>query len=193
MEHGGGKARWDEAISGWRSDFVAAPEQLHRQRSGLLGLVGRRLREGWVGWDPVRDRWQPVLPVVLVFDNGVQLELAWQGWDELSVTWNTIDLLTPATLVDRPHEWRPSQPPALAAVAGRVLTGWAATEDPYFPGEADLTGELPMDEVQGWITQGLLMRFAGTDLHIYSGADTTFISAGYAAPARVAHQQLHEA
>lgn len=186
VENTGGK-RWDEAMSGWRSDFVDAPAQLERQRSNMLALVGQKLQQGWVGWDPVRDRWQPVFPLVLVFDNGAQLELAWESSGKLSITWNTIDLLTPPEIIGQPHEWRPSQPRALAAVAGRVLTGWTATEGPYFDGETDLTGELPMDQVKGWEMEGLLMHFTDIDLYVYGGADTTFISAGFEAPTRIAH------
>ena len=79
-------------MSGWNADYAPAPEQLRRQRSRLLALVGQRLRAGWVGWELARDRWQPVIPVVLVFDGGVQLELAWDAADRLSISWNTIDL-----------------------------------------------------------------------------------------------------
>ncbi|GAA4968986.1 hypothetical protein [Actinoplanes utahensis] len=187
--------RWDQAISGWHSDFTGAPAQLRAQRSRLLALVGRRLQAGWVGWDPERDRWQPILPLVLVFDGDIQLELAWQGWDDLSITWNTIDLTTPPTPAGRPHAWRSSQPPPLAAVQGRVLTGWAVTESPYFDSGADLTGDLPMHEVKGWLTHGLWIEFAGTDLHVHNGADTTLIAAGLDHRAdqghvRLAHHQL---
>jgi hypothetical protein len=102
--------RGDEAMSGWQSNFMAAPAQLRSQRSGLLALVGQRLQAGWTGWDPTRNVWQPHVPLVLVFEGGVQLELAWQSWTELSITWNTIDLKTPPLILDRPHEWRSSQP-----------------------------------------------------------------------------------
>ncbi|MFC5006730.1 hypothetical protein ACFPIJ_54090, partial [Dactylosporangium cerinum] len=71
-----GEQAWDDSLErvdvGWNADYAPAPEQLRRQRSRLLALVGQRLRAGWVGWDPARDRWQPVIPVVLEFDGGVQ-------------------------------------------------------------------------------------------------------------------------
>ncbi|UWP85736.1 hypothetical protein [Dactylosporangium fulvum] len=186
--------RWpgDESMSGWRSNFVPGPEQLRRQRSNLLALVGRRLQAGWVGWGLARDRWQPVIPVVLVFDGGVQLELAWDGADRLSVSWNTIDLGTAFTFVGQPHEWRSSHPHAFAAAAGRVLTGWAVTENPYFTVDLDFTGELPMDLVAGWSMAGLWIEFGDVGLHVFSGADTTYVSDAPMAHYRVTHRQLQE-
>lgn len=167
------------------SDFVTAPEQLRRQQSALNALLGQRLQNGWVGWDPERDRWQPNFPVVLGFDGGVQLEIAWQGWDKLSITWNTIDLTIAPTIVGRPHDWRPSQPAPIAAVAGRVLTGWVVTEEPYFPGETDLTGELPMDAASGWVMQGLLFQFDGVGLHVFCGGTGNFVAERFAEPTRL--------
>ncbi|WP_426513405.1 hypothetical protein ACPPVO_24025 [Dactylosporangium sp. McL0621] len=190
-----GTTPWDESISGWRSNYVPAPEQLRRQRSNLLALVGQRLQAGWVGWELARDRWQPVIPLVLVFDGGVQLELAWA--DDLSISWNTIDLRAAFTLVGRPHEWRSAHPQPLAAVAGRILTGWAVTESPYFSGDVDLTGELPMDLVAGWSMEGLWIEFGDIGLHVFGGADTTYISEAPERPCddghtRVTHRQLQE-
>ncbi|MEV8514481.1 hypothetical protein [Dactylosporangium sp. NPDC051484] len=152
MEDDDGSKPWDEAMSGWRSNFLPAPTQLRRQRSDLLALMGRRLQAGWTGWHPERDQWDSDIPLVLVFDGGVQLELAWQAWNSLSITWNTIDLRTTPLILGWPHEWRSSELDPLAAVAGRTLTGWAVTESPYFRGDVDLSGELPMDNVAGWST-----------------------------------------
>ncbi|WP_238011878.1 hypothetical protein KZZ52_13655 [Dactylosporangium sp. AC04546] len=78
VEDDAGSKSWEEAISGWRSNYAAAPTQLRNQRSDLLALVGRRLQAGWTGWHPERDQWYPGIPLVLVFDGGVQLELAWK-------------------------------------------------------------------------------------------------------------------
>ncbi|MFD0599751.1 hypothetical protein ACFQZ4_51660 [Catellatospora coxensis] len=114
-----GSLRWDEAMSGWRSDFAAASVQLDRQRSRLLDLVGRTVVAGWTGWDPNRDQWEPHIPLVLVLDGGLQLELQWSKWDDLSITWNTVDLAVPPQLVGRPHEWRRSAP-------RRSRRSWAA-------------------------------------------------------------------
>jgi hypothetical protein len=124
--------------------------------------------------------------VVLVFGGGGQLELAWAATDDLSITWNTIDLSAAFTHVGRPHEWRSSHPHPLAAVAGRILTGWAVTESPY-PGGTHLTGGLPMDLVAGWSMDGLWIEFGDISLHVFSGADTTYISD---APERLRHQAI---
>jgi hypothetical protein len=129
--------------------------QLRNQRLNLLALVGRRLQGGWTGWNPGRDEWFSGIPLVLVFDGGVQLELAWQRGEALSITWNTIDFTIPPEILGRPFEWRSSAPEPVSAIAGRTLTGWAVTESPYFVGDVDLTGRLPMDVVAGWSTQGL--------------------------------------
>jgi len=185
-----GRQHWDRAISGWRSDFMPAPAQVHSQRSDLQALVGRQLRTGWTGWDPARNAWQPAIPLVLAFESGVQLEVAWQAWDDLSITWSTIDLKRPPTFFDRPHKWRSSQPHRLAAVAGRVLTGWAVTESPYFHGDADLTGDLPMDAVAGWSTQGLWLQFAGVGLHVYNAADANGISNEPVRPCDAGHTRV---
>ncbi|MER7004236.1 hypothetical protein ABT297_14500 [Dactylosporangium sp. NPDC000555] len=176
---------------------MAAPTQLRRQRSDLLALVGRRLQAGWTGWHPERDQWDSDIPLVLVFDGGVQLELAWQAGNSLSITWNTIDLRTPPLRLGWPHEWRSSELDPLAAVASRVLTGWAVTESPYFRGDVDLSGELPMDNVAGWSTQGLWIEFTGIGLHVYNGRDSNGISAepwrpGHEGNTRVTHHQLPE-
>ncbi|WP_327008439.1 hypothetical protein OHA72_15005 [Dactylosporangium sp. NBC_01737] len=187
-----GTTRWDKSMSGWNADYAPAPEQLRRQRSRLLALVGQRLRAGWVGWELARDKWQPVIPVVLVFDGGVQLELAWDAADRLSISWNTIDLGTAFTFVGRPHEWRSSHPHPLAAAAGRVLTGWAVTENPYFTVDVDFTGELPMDLVAGWSMAGLWIEFGDVGLHVFSGADTTYVSDAPEEHYRVTHRQLQE-
>jgi hypothetical protein len=50
------------------------------------------------------------------------------------------------------------------------------TESPYLHGDADLTGELPMDAVAGSFTQGVWIDFAGTGLHVYNGVDSNAIS-----------------
>ncbi|WP_203904372.1 hypothetical protein [Virgisporangium aliadipatigenens] len=181
-------------MSGWQSNYVSAPEQLRRQRSNLLALVGQRLQ---AGWELARDRWQPDIPLVLVFHDGAQLELAWAADDDLSISWNTIDLRAACTLVGRRHEWRSSHPHPLAAVAGRILTGWAVTESPYFPGDVDLTGELPMDLAAGWSMAGLWIEFGDIGLHVFSGADATYISDAPEQPCdqghtRVTHRQLQE-
>ncbi|MEV0564337.1 hypothetical protein [Dactylosporangium sp. NPDC050588] len=183
----------DGKISGWRSDFARARVQLDRQRERLLGLVGRRVTAGWTGWDPERDRWFEDIPLVLVIDDGTQLELAWQAWDGLSVTWDTIDLAVGPEVVGRPHEWRPSAPEPLAAVVGRVVTEIAVTESPCFRGGDDVdfnVDPLPWHAFAGWVTSGLWIVTGGVGLHVYNGPDangleTVPFKPGYESATRV--------
>jgi hypothetical protein len=156
---------------------VDAATQLRNQESDLLALVGRRLIAGWTGWDLDLDRRFSDIPLALVFDGGVQVELAWARWDALSITWNTIDLAVPPEILDRPSEWRLSQRDPVAAIGGRTLTAFATTESPYFSGDADLIGMLPVHAVAGRGIQGTWIEFGDTGLHVYSGGDTTGLSA----------------
>jgi hypothetical protein len=168
--------QWDRRMSGWRSNFRSAAVQLRDQRAELLALVGRRLTAGWAGWNPHRHRWFPPFPLVLVFGDGVQLELAWQKWDDLAITWNTIDLTAPPD--DEPYQWRPSQPDPVAAVAGRTLTGFAAIETPYFQGDdLDFADGLPMHALAGWMFSGLWIEFGDRGVHVYNHLDMNGLSA----------------
>ncbi|GAA4259279.1 hypothetical protein [Dactylosporangium darangshiense] len=171
---------WHEAISGWRPNFRPPAVQFRYQQAELLALIGRRLMAGWTGWHLEREKWNPGSPLVLVFDDGVQLELAWESHavDHVSITWNTIDLTAPPEITGSPHEWRSSHPAPVAAIAGRTLTGFATIETPYFRGEdADFTNGLPMHAVAGWDIDGLWIEFGDRGLQVYSGADSTWLSA----------------
>jgi hypothetical protein len=161
---------------------VNALTQLRQRESELLALVGRRLTVGWTGWSPDLHRWFPDIPLVLVFDGGIQLELAWQRWDALSITWNTIDLMTAPEVLGQPYEWRSSQPDPVAAVAGRAVTAFATTETPYFDRDADFTNGLPMHAVAGWSISGLWIDFGGVGLHVYNGVDANGLSSNPAQP-----------
>lgn len=187
-----GSRRWDEAMSGWRSDYLAAAVQLDRQRSRLLDLVGRRVTGGWTGWDPVSDRWFADIPLVLVFDGELQLEVEWGKWDALSITWNTLDLTVAPEVLGRPHEWRPSAPEMVAAVVGRTVTGLAVTEGPYFQdvdgdwfhgGPGSFPQGLPMHAFAGWVTSGLWFATGDVGLHVYNGIDANALSSDPADPA----------
>jgi hypothetical protein len=190
---------WDEAISGWRSNFSPAPVQIRDQQAELLALIGRRLTAGWTGWDPTRNLWFAGVPLVLVFDDGVHLELEWQSAaiDLLSVTWNTIDLTAPPEVLGEPYEWRSSQPGSVAAVAGRTLTGFATIETPYFRAEdADFTDGLPMHALAGWEISGLWVEFGDRGLLVYSGADeyrlsTEPVQPGYETATRLTRWLSH--
>jgi hypothetical protein len=158
-------------MSGWRSNYLPASTQLRLQHPALLALVGRRLKVGWTGWNPKTQRWFPDIPLVLEFDDSVRLELQWKTWDHLSITWNTIDVTVAPEVAGRPFEWRASAPEPVAAIAGRVLTGFAVTETPYFTGDIDFTNGLPDKAPAGWQVSGLWIAFGGVGLHVYNGQD----------------------
>jgi hypothetical protein len=165
-------------MSGWVSSFAALPDQLRHHGDGLAGLIGQLLIAGWTGWRPDTGRWFPIIPLVLVFEGGAQLELSWNHRDELSVTWNTIDLAVPPHVFGKPCEWRSSQPDPLIGVAGRTLTGFATVETPYFQGDdLDFSKGLPMHAVAGWTATGLWIGFGDCGLLVYSAAEDNGLSA----------------
>jgi len=149
------RAHWDAEVSGWISDFGPAAEQLRVHAERLSGLVGRRLTDGWSGWYAQSNRRCPDIPLVLVFENGDQLELNWEIRDDsLSLTWNTIDLSSPPT------------------VFGRELTGFATVESPYFQGDdLDVSHEPPMHALAGWQVDGFWMAFGAKGLPVSSGVE----------------------
>ncbi|MEU8077826.1 hypothetical protein AB0B31_20510 [Catellatospora citrea] len=192
-----GSLRWDEAMSGWRSDYLRARVQLDRQRSRLLGLVGRRVAAGWTGWDPA-GRWFAGIPLVLVFDDGLQLELEWGKWDALSITWNTVDLTVAPQVIGEPYQWRSSAPEAVAAVVGRTVTGFAVTEGPYFRDDSgdDMyfsggdRSDLPMHLLAGWVTCGLWIATGDAGVHVYNGVDANGISSSPIDPAHGGYDRV---
>jgi hypothetical protein len=168
---------WDRAMSGWRPDFRVAEEQIPARWEVLVGLVGRSV-VGWTVGEPGRDLWFPGGPLVLVVDDGTQVEIAWQKWNDLSITRGTVDLTVPPVVAGQTREWRASGPEPVAAIAGRTITGFAAVETPYFDGETDLSGELPMDRVAGWSLDGLWIECGDVGLQVYSRADDNGYSSG---------------
>jgi hypothetical protein len=175
----------DRAVSGWRPDFRAAGERLSDRSETLLALVGRPVVAGWTIWDHERRRWFPVGPLVLVLDDGSQVEIAWRGGNDLSITRDTVDLTVPARVIGKAWAWRASEPQPVAAIAGRTITGFAAVETPCFDGGEDLSGELPMDRVKCWLADGLWIEFGDVGLHVYNGADEN----GYSSSAVL---EIHE-
>ncbi|MEU0561995.1 hypothetical protein [Dactylosporangium maewongense] len=191
---------WDERRSGWRSDYLPAPVQLGRQRDRLLALVGRRVTEGWTGWDVTRDRWFEDIPLVLVFDDGSRLELQWKTWDHLSVTWGTIDFAAPLDIgVGGPYAWRSSAPGLVAAIVGRVVTEIGVTESPFFSGGGDIlytevevpgspvpggttNDDAPLPEVAGWLTEGLWFATGDVGLHVRNGLDANALGSAPVTP-----------
>ncbi|MTD16249.1 hypothetical protein GIS00_20120 [Nakamurella sp. YIM 132087] len=96
---------------------------MSRHRAALGGLVGRRITAVWVVWILEEDEWFTDLPVVLVFDDGRQLELCWQRVDDLSISWETIDLaVPPVAWVTWALQWRAAADPAVNGMIGRVVT-----------------------------------------------------------------------
>ncbi|MEU8663465.1 hypothetical protein, partial [Actinoplanes philippinensis] len=160
---------WARDMSGWRPEFGAAEESIPARWEVLAELIGRPV-VGWTIGDPDRRRWFGVGPLVLVADGGAQVEIGWRKWNDLSITGGTVDLTVPPVVAGRVCAWRPSEPPPVAAVAGRVITGFAAVEEPYFDGEVDLGGALPMDRVAGWMVDGLWIEFGETGLNVHNGA-----------------------
>lgn len=106
---GGQPAGWDASvmtdISGWVPDWGSAATQLASHGPRLRSLRGRRVVQTWIVWILDSDCWFADLPVVVVFDDGSQLEVCWQKFDELSISWNTIDVnVTPRC--GGPGPWR---------------------------------------------------------------------------------------
>lgn len=84
---------FDFWIPGFRPAWVAGRDELvavHGDR--FRGLAGRVLTGVALMWHRTDGSWCADGPVVLMFDDGTQLELLHHKFDDLSVTWNTIDL-----------------------------------------------------------------------------------------------------
>lgn len=161
---------WALDYSGWRPEFRVAEEELPGRWDVLAGLIGRSV-VGWTVWDPSRQRWYGIGPLVLVADDGTQVEIGWSGGNNLSITVGTVDLTVPPEILGQACAWRPSDPAPVAAVAGRTITGFAAVEMPYFDGGTDLSGELPIDLIKGWSIDGLWIEFGDAGLHVHNGPD----------------------
>lgn len=161
----------------WRGDFARAREQLSRQRSRLLGLVGRRIDSAWTAWfsgGHTAEYRDGNVPTVLVFDDGAQLEITWKAGDSLSIAWNTIDLTAPLSAFGSTSEFRSSVPALVAGVVGRTVTAIAVGERPYFTdlGEFDLlTNPPPVAAIAGWHVSGVWFETGASGLYIYNGVD----------------------
>ncbi|BEL02159.1 hypothetical protein Q0Z83_003500 [Actinoplanes sichuanensis] len=178
---------WAEGMSGWRPEFGVAEELLPTRWEVLAGLVGRSV-VGWTIWDQTQERWYGVGPLVLVADGPagrVQVEIGWQRWDDLSITVGTVDLTIPPEVGGRAAQWRAAEPAAVAAIEGRAVTGFAAVEVPYFDGETDLRAGLPMDQVAGWVLNGLWIEFGTGGLYVHNGIDENGYSSVVETPSRV--------
>ena len=112
---------------------------------------------------------------------GCNLEVCWQKLDDLSITWDTIDVMvTPKAWVEWPLEWRQAAHPALEATAGATLETVSATSFRFVTKSvAD-----PHDVHEVWLTAGLWLATDRSDLHIFNALDENGLSTQ--APSRYA-------
>lgn len=162
-------------MSGWRPDFLPAHEQLQRQAARLRDFVGDRLETAWIVWDLERDTWLADLPVVLVLNDGRQLEVCWEKFDDLSITWDTIDLaVKPRAWVDWPLEWRQEAHSALAAAmpVGELVQVAATRSSTHIRRSAERH-----DADRTWATTGLWFEGpGGTGVHVLNALDENGLS-----------------
>lgn len=86
----------------------------------LSALFGRTLAHTWVLWDVGDDSWFCDAPVLFDFGDA-QLEIQHNKLDELSITWNTIDPLSPVTWPDSALAWRNDAIPDLERLRGQPV------------------------------------------------------------------------
>jgi hypothetical protein len=158
----------DRDVSGWMPEFLSADEQFDRQAARLRALSGLRIAETWTVWNLEHDEWFADLPVVICVDRGPQLEVCWEKLDDLSITWDTIDVMVrPKAWVEWPLEWRQAAHPALAVMAGATLETVSATSFRFVTRNvAD-----PRDVHEVWLTAGLWLATDRGDLHIFNALD----------------------
>lgn len=101
-------------LNGWRD--VA---RVHGPR--LRDLVGRPLTAVWLVRDMEDGSWFSDCPVVLDFD-GERLEINHAKLDDLSVTWNTVDLLGPVRWPEFRLEWSAGALPEIRALHGLTVS-----------------------------------------------------------------------
>lgn len=160
-------------ISGWRSDWRPAQEQLQRQAGPLLSLRGQRIVDAWIVWMLDRDEWFADLPVVLGFGDGRRLEIGWQKFDELSVSWNTIEVDTPPQAwVTSPLQWRSQAHPALRSVVGETVRAVEATQHLFTVWDP----VTPADRTSTWLTSGVWLETEATGLHVFNALDENGLS-----------------
>ena len=164
----------DFDISGWVPHWMTARDQLNLQRTDLLGLRGQRIVDSWLVCDLEHDSWFADLPVILAFDNGRHLEVSWQKFDELSVTWNTIDVLIEhQAWVEWPLTWRSQGHESLISVAGTVVQEVASSEHRFTTGQLSPTPRSGAETSSTWLTGGIWFGTDGAGLHIFNALDET--------------------
>ncbi|MEI2808793.1 MAG: hypothetical protein V9F00_00850 [Nocardioides sp.] len=164
---------WGE-LSGWVPNWKSGSEQIAGQANALVGRIGHVAVEAWLAWHEEADHWFVDLPVVIVFDDGEQLELCWQKFDDLSVSRNTIDLsVAPLAWVKSPLSWRRAVHPALAAFEGSTVVGVAATQHLFTTVDADYPHR---KETGRWLDGGLWFNSTSGGLHVYNALDENGLS-----------------
>ena len=160
-------------ISGWVPAWATGDAQVAAHAADLRSAVGRRATEAWIAWDLEHDRWFADLPVVLELDGQDRLELSWQKFDDLSITWNSIDVLVaPKAWVEWPLEWRPRAHPALVAFIGHVIESVEVTHHLFTTGSVNR----PEDEtISTWLAGGIWFG-ASTGLHVFNALDENGLS-----------------
>ena len=172
---------WEEGLSGWTPDWRAGHEQRDRATPVLRGLVGHRITATWVAWDPDDDSWFNDAPVVLVFDDGRQLELCWQKFDDLSITWDTLDLSVTPTWFERPLAWRRDALDVLRDVAGATVTDLAWTEHRLVIGRSRWWRR---DGSVSWLVGGLWLGTDAGGVLVHDGLDENRLAGVLPTPGR---------
>ena len=165
-------------VSGWVAQFLPGQEQISVHREKLLALVGSRLTNAWIVWNLDDDTWFADLPVVLQFDNDVQLELCWEKFDDLAVSWNTVDVsIAPTAWVTWPLEWRSRAHESLANAVGSVVTDVSVLE--YFLGTpSGVWARLPRRKAKpgSGEANGLWFDTDRGGLHVFNALDENGLS-----------------
>jgi hypothetical protein len=167
----------DFDISGWAPHWMSAPNQLNLQRTQLLSLRGRRIVDSWLVWDLEHDKWFADLPVILMLDDGRQLEVSWQKFDDLSITWNTIEVsTTPIAWVTWPLTWRSQCHETLRAVTGNTINAVASTEHRFTTRQVAPTPVPGAETNSAWLVGGIWLGTDGVGLHIFNALDENGLS-----------------
>lgn len=162
----------DFDISGWIPDWAPAHAQLAAHRPELRRRQSRRIVDAWLVWNLELNEWFADLPVVLLFDDGRQVEISWQKFDDLSITWNTVDVtVAPIAWVTSPLIWRSQAHETLRAVTGQTVASVASTEHLF------TTRDLASARASSvWLASGLWLQTARTGLHIFNALDENGLS-----------------
>jgi hypothetical protein len=161
-------------VSGWVPRWAPARDQLSRQRTNLRAIRGHRIVDSWLVWDLQHDAWFADLPVVLLLDDGRQIEVSWQKFDDLSISWNTIDVsMTPIGWVTWPLAWRSQGHESLRAVSDQTITSTASTEHRFTTRQVAPPTNEPHS---AWLVGGIWLGTSNGGLHIFNALDENGLS-----------------